>query len=432
LTAPDRDSSRKPGISRRVGLGVLTGALLGATRPLRAASPVANATRFARITDFFRREIDSGKLPGAVVQIQRHGRLRYQKCFGVRDIGTGLAMTPDTLFALHSMTKPITCFAAMQLIDQKRLRLDDPVSSYIPEFAATRVGVAAVDADGKPTLRLAAPRRPVTIADLLRHTSGISYEYIGSELIVRTYRAAGLYRGLFDNATFAGRVAALPLARQPGTLWRYGYSTDVLGRVIEIVSGQTLYRYQRQSIFEPLGMTSTAYHLPRAHDRQRLAEPLPGDGVLRGSEALRRSHPQWQSGGGGLVSTAQDYTRFAQMLLDGGRVGGRRLLGRAAFQAMTTDQIGPGSGVGRDSFYFPGDGFGFGYGLAIRVAPGESSPPPPGSLGELKWDSGSGTLFGVDPKLGMVFVLMQQTGNERGRVVLAFKRLLYESVVDWG
>jgi CubicO group peptidase (beta-lactamase class C family) len=366
-------------------------------------------------------------LPGAVVLIQQHGKPVYLQCFGVRDVATNVAMSADTIFALHSMTKPITSLAAMMLIDAGKLALSDPVSKFIPDFADVEVGVSSVAPDGMPVLKLAPLDRPVTIMDLLRHTSGITYDYIGGKLIDKAYSDSGLFDGAYDNKVFAERIAKLPLARQPGTLWRYGHSTDVIGRIIEIVSGQTLYQFKKQHIFDPLGMASTKFVLESADERARMAEPLPGDTILKLAETERRAHPEWESGGGGLVSTATDYARFAQMVLGGGEFGGKRYLSAQAFESMTSDQIGPGSGVARDYFYFPGDGFGYGYGFAVRVEPGNAKPPPPGSIGELKWDSGSGTYFGVDPKLNMLYILMEQTQNERGRITPAFKKLVYDA-----
>jgi CubicO group peptidase (beta-lactamase class C family) len=226
---------------------------------------------------------------------------------------------------------------------------------------------------------------------------------------------------------FAERIAKLPLARQPGTLWRYGHSTDVIRRIIEIISGQTLYQFEKQHIFDPLGMTSTKFVLESADERARMAEPLPSDTILKRAETERRTHPEWESGGGGLVSSPTDYARFGQMILDGGKFGGKRYLSAGAFKSMTTDHIGPNSGVARDYFYFPGDGFGYGYGFAVHTEPGNAKPPLPGSIGELKWNSGSGTYFGVDPELDMVYILMQQTQNERGRITPAFKELVYDA-----
>ena len=398
-----------------------------AGRSRAADAPAPSAEKLERITAFFDNEVATGKLPGAVILIQQHGRPLYLKSFGVRDVKTGVAMTPDTIFALHSMTKPITNLAAMMLIDAGKLSPSDPLSKYIPSFAGVKVGVATVATDGSHVLTMLPPVRPITIMDIMRHTSGITYGYIGGELIEQAYMAANIFDGHFDNREFAERIARLPLARQPGTLWRYGHSTDVLGRVIEIISGQTLYEFEKQHIFDPLGMTSTKFVLDTPEERARMAEPLPSDTILLRAEQDRRAHPEWQSGGGGLVSTITDHARFAQMLLNAGELDGKRYLSAAAFKDMTSDHIGPGSGVDRDYFYFPGDGFGYGYGIAVRTDPGLAMPPPAGSIGELKWDSGSGTYFGIDPKLDMVYIMMQQTQSERGRITPAFKKLVYDA-----
>jgi CubicO group peptidase (beta-lactamase class C family) len=392
-----------------------------------ADAPAPAPEKLQLITEFFDNEVATGKLPGVAILIQQHGRPVYLKCFGVRDVTSQRPMTPDTIFALHSMTKPITSLAAMMLIDAGKLALDDPVSKYIPTFGNMQVGLEMTDAQGEATLKLVPATRQVTIMDLLRHTSGISYEYIGGEWVLKAYSQAHLFDGKFDNKEFAGRIAKLPLARQPGTLWRYGHSTDVLGRVIEIVSGETLYHFMKQHILDPLDMNHSKFVLHTPEELTRMAEPLPSDTVLVDAQRERRANPEWESGGGGLVSTITDYARFAQMILNGGELDGTRYLSPSAFKDMTTDHVGPGSGVGRDYFYFPGDGFGFGYGLAVRTEPGEAKPPPPGSIGELKWDSGSGTYFGVDPKLDMIYILMAQTQNERARTRLVFKKLVYDA-----
>ena len=413
----------------RIALAAISFAIWTGTIEVSHAAdvPAPSAAKLERITEFFNNEVATGKLPGAVVLIQQHGKPVYLKCFGVRDVATNLPMTSDTIFALHSMTKPITSVAAMMLIDAGKLSLADPVSKFIPAFADVKVGVSSAAADGTPVLKLVPPDRPVTIMDLLRHTSGITYDYIGGRLIMKAYSESGLFDGRYNNKVFADRIARLPLARQPGTLWRYGHSTDVLGRIIEIVSGQTLYQFEKQNILDPLGMTSTKFVLESADERARMAEPLPGDTILKLAETERRAHPEWESGGGGLVSSLTDYARFAQMILGGGQLDGKRYLSPAAFKSMTSDHIGPDSGIARDYFYFPGDGFGYGYGFAVRTDPGNARPPPPGSIGELKWDSGSGTYFGVDPKLDMIYILLQQTQNERRRITPAFKKLVYDA-----
>ena len=396
--------------------------------PARAQTepPAPSAVGLERLSAFFDNEATSGRIPGAVLLVQQHGSPLYLRSFGFQDVATRAPMSPDTIFALHSMTKPITCLAAMMLVDDGKLSPSDPVSKYIPAFAGVKVGIASKAADGDPVLTLVPPDRPVTIEDLLRQTSGITYDYIGGQLIEKAYRDADIFDGHFDNEEFAARIARLPLARQPGTLWRYGHSTDVVGRVIEIVSGQSLYRFMKQRIFDPLGMTSTKFVLSPA-EWKRMAEPLPTDSILRLAEKERRDHPEWESGGGGLVSTIGDYGRFAQMLLNGGTLDGKQYLSPKAFKLMTSDHIGPSSGVGRDYFYFPGDGFGYGYGIAVRTDPGNAKPPAPGSIGELKWDSGSGTYFGVDPKLDMLYIMMEQSQPERGRITPAFKKLVYDA-----
>jgi CubicO group peptidase (beta-lactamase class C family) len=421
---PVREEARMKRREFLVGAALLAGTM---ARGRAADIPAPSPDGLARITAYFDNEVGSGRLPGAVILVQQHGKPVYLKTFGVRDVRTGLAMTPDTIFAIHSMTKPITCLGAMMLIDEGKLALADPASKYIPLFADTKVGLEVTKPDGKLELDLVPPVRPVNIEDLLRHTSGISYDYIGGKWVEQAYKAANIFEGQFNNREFADRIAKLPLARQPGTLWRYGHSTDVLGAIIEVISGQTLYEFLKQRILDPLGMSSTKFALATEDELARMARPLPNDFILLAAERDRLDHPEWQSGGGGLLSTITDYQRFSQMLLNGGEFEGKRYLSPAAFKAMTTDHIGPGSGVGRDYFYFPGDGFGYGYGLAVRTDPGNAKPPPPGSIGELKWDSGSGTYFGVDPKLDMVYLMMQQTQNERSRITPAFRELVYDT-----
>jgi CubicO group peptidase (beta-lactamase class C family) len=413
-------------------MGMAVAALLvsGTGQGSAADEPAPFPDKFEPITAFFDNEVATGKLPGAVILIQQHGRPVYLKSFGVQDVQTGTPMSPDTIFAIHSMTKPITSVAAMMLIEEGKLSLSDPLSKYIPSFADVEVGQEKKLKDGTTWVELMPPARPVTILDLMRHTSGISYEYIGANWVEQVYSDAHLHAGKADNREFAERIAKLPLSRQPGTLWRYGYSTDVLGRVIEIISGQTLYEFLKQRILDPLGMTSTKFVLSTPEEFARMAHPLPSDTILLAGERERLEHPEWESGGGGLLTSTKDYARFAQMLLNGGELDGKRYISPASFRNMTTDHIGPGSGVGRDYYYFPGDGFGYGLGIAVRTDPGIAKPPPPGSIGELKWDSGSGTYFGVDPKLDMLYIMMEQTQNERTRITPIFRKLVYSAFLN--
>jgi CubicO group peptidase (beta-lactamase class C family) len=407
-------------MSLTAGIGVL-----GRVR----AEPIVvpSAAGLEKLSGFFEDEVASGKIAGAVVLIQQHGSPVYLKCFGNRDPVTKTPMTPDTVFALHSMTKPITSLAAMMLIDEGKLSLTDPLSKYIPAFAAAKVAVVSGAKDRAPGVTLTLPDRAPDIEDLLRHTSGISNGYIGAKATREIYEAARIYDGQFDNRIFAERIARLPLVAQPGTLWRYGHSIDVLGRIIEIVSGKSLYQFLKLRIFDPLGMSSTTFRPEDRAEQQRMAKPFSDDGFLQTEESERLANPGWESGGAGLFSTITDYARFAQMLLDRGRLDDRRYLSETAFRQMTSDHVGPGSGVARDYFYFPGDGFGFGYGLAVRTDPGLAKPPPPGSLGELKWDSAAGTYVGIDPKLDMIYILMEQTDRERGHIIPAFRQLVYDA-----
>ena len=385
--------------------------------------------RLARIADFFNGEIARGRIPGGVLGTRQHGKPVYTGLFGVRDVATGLPMSLDTIFRIYSMTKPITSVAAMMLVDQGRLKLDDPVSKYIPSFANMKVGVETKAPDGQTALELVPLKRPITVRDLMRHTSGITYGFYGDGMVRKAYAASKLFDGDPDNAEFAERIAVLPLQEQPGTLWDYGHSTDILGRVIEVVSGKSLYQFEKEALLDPLGMTDTGFYVRDPAKRDLVAQPMPKDSDFRVGYKLDPLLPRKREAGtGGMVSTPHDYARFAQMILNGGSLDGRRYLGANTFKEMTTDQVGPTSGVARDWAYFPGDGFGFGLGFGVRTDPGNARPPPPGSLGELKWDGASGCYFVVDPKQDFFFVLMEQTPTERQRIQRTVKQLVYEAL----
>jgi CubicO group peptidase (beta-lactamase class C family) len=383
---------------------------------------VLSREKLAPIDDFINDEIEAGRIPGAIVLIQRHGQLVYFKTFGKRDVEMGTPMPADAIFPIHSVTKTITSVAAMMLVDRRKIALTDPVSKYIPSFAGIKVGVERKDNSGRAILDLVPLRRPLIIEDLLLHTSGITYGFYGEGLVKAAYD--GIYLGDFDNAEFVERLAKLPLAEQPRTLWDYGHSIDVLGRVIEVASGQSLYQFEKTNLLDPLGMTTTKFFLTDPAERARYAQPLPGDRhVERNSLDVTR----WESGGGGMVSTISDFGRYGQMLLNGGTLDGKTYLGSATFAAMTTDHIGPGSGVARNYFYYPGDGFGFGYGFAVRTDPGNAVPPPPGSLGEFKWDSAAGVYLVVDRAQDMFFVLMQNSPSGRLHVQVTLKKIIYDA-----
>jgi CubicO group peptidase (beta-lactamase class C family) len=383
---------------------------------------VLSREKLSAIDDFINGEIASGNIPGAIVLIQHRGQPVYFKCFGKRDVEKGTPMAEDAIFPIHSVTKTITSVAAMMLVDRGKIALDDPVSKYIPSFAGMRVGIERKDDSGQPVLDLVPLRRPLNIEDLLLHTSGITYGFYGEGLVKAAY--AGIYLGDFDNAGFAERIAKLPLAEQPRTLWDYGHSADVLGRVIEVASGQSLYQFEKMNLLDPLGMITTKFFLTDPVERARYAQPLAKDRhVERNSLDVTR----WESGGGGMVSTISDFARYGQMLLNGGTLDGKTYLSLATFAAMTTDHVGPGSGVARNYFYYPGDGFGFGYGFGIRTDPGNAVPPPPGSLGEIKWDGATGVYIVVDRAQDMFFVVMENSPSGRMHVQVTLKKIIYDA-----
>jgi CubicO group peptidase (beta-lactamase class C family) len=388
-----------------------------------------NPQKLQKIGEFFKNEVATGKIPGAIVLIEQHGKPVYHEFFGVRDPATKAPMTDDTIFRIFSMTKPITSVAAMMLIDQGKLKLDDPVAKYIPSFSKAKVGVEKKADNGEKTLELVPLKRPITIHDLMTQSSGITYGFYGDSMVRKAYANAKIYDGDFTNAEFAERIAKLPLAEQPGTLWDYGHSTDILGRIIEIVSGKSLLQFEKDSLLDPLGMTNTSFYVTDPAKKSLVAMPMPNDHDFRvGFDSSAIVPMKWESGGGGMVSSMADWANFSRMILHGGKYDGKQLISAKSYELMTTDHVGPNSGIDRDYFYFPGDGFGFGLGFGVRTDPGNARPPPPGSLGELKWDGASGCYFVIDRKQDMFFVLMEQTPSERQRIQKTLKQLIYEAM----
>jgi len=410
----------------------LAAVLAGDPDPARAESATSVARSLSRegldrVGDYIRNEIATGTFPGAILLIQQHGRPVYSENFGVRDVATKLPMSADTIFRLYSMSKPITSVAAMMLVEDGKLKLDDPVSKYIPAFTETKVGVEKRSDDGSLTLVREPLRRPITIEDLLRHTSGLTYGFNGGNLVRRFYAEADLFNGDLTNAEFAERIAALPLAEQPGTQWDYGHSTDLLGRVIEVVSGKTLFQFEKERLLDPLGMGDTEFYVHDEAKRSRVAEPMPDDRMISPTTALRNplQPRRAEPGGSGMVGTIGDYARFAQMLLDGGTYQGRRYLKPETVALMASDHIGPETGIGRDYAYYPGATSGFGLGFAVRTAvPPNTSWP----LGEYRWDGVAGTFFFIDPADDMFAIFMVQTPSQRGRIQLALKTLIYQAM----
>jgi CubicO group peptidase (beta-lactamase class C family) len=395
---------------------------LGRTNPEAAG---LSRERLGRIGSYLKNDIANHKIPGAMVLIQRHGKLAYFEGFGVRDPATTAPMTANTIFRIYSMSKPITTVAAMMLVEEGRLSLEEPLSKYIPSFASVKVGVEKPGEDGKLALDLVAPRRPIFIQDLMRHTSGITYGFFGDGLVKSMYVSDGVFSDRFDNAEFAERLARLPLAYQPGTTWDYGHSTDILGRVVEIVSGKSLYQFERERILDPLGMKDTAFYVTDRTKQALVAEPFPDDRKLgRGFEMNDPRVPQkLEAGGSGMVSTIADYARFSQMLLNGGALDGKRYLSPKTVAFMGANHIGPAAGIVPGPDYLPGPGFGFGLGFAVRTEAGIAAVE--GSVGEMNWSGAGGTAFWIDPREDMFVVLMAQTVSQRARLRVGIKNIVY-------
>jgi CubicO group peptidase (beta-lactamase class C family) len=416
---------------RRLAVAALTISLVvGWTFELRAESraPVAGTLSpdaLKGLDDTIRNEISTGKIPGGVLLIQQHGKPVHFECFGIRDPDTGLPMTQDTIFQIYSMSKAVTSVAAMMLVEEGKLSLDDSVSKYIHSFADAKVGVDTSDEAGKYPLKLEPLKRPITIRDLLRHTSGITYGFYGETQVQKLYANPLLYAGDFDNADFADRIAVLPLADQPATRWNYSHSTDVLGRVVEVVSGQTLYHFEKQRLFDPLGMSDTAYFVSDKAKWPLIARGFLVDRFRVAGIWDPTMSRRWESGGAGLVSTTGDYARFLQMLLNGGELDGKRYLKRETVALMTSDQIGPETGIIHDPFYFPGPTSGFGLGFAIRTSPPPNTNWP---LGEYRWDGAGGSFYFVDPVDDMLGVFMVMSPTQGGRIQLNLKTMIYEAM----
>jgi CubicO group peptidase (beta-lactamase class C family) len=379
----------------------------------------------ARLDAYLRNEVAGNKIPGAVMLIQRNGKTAYFSSFGVRDPATKEPMTPNSIFRIYSMSKPITTVAAMMLVEEGKLQLDDPLSKYIPAFANVKVGVEKKADDGTMTLDLVPAKRPITIQDLMRHTSGITYGFFGEGMVKKAYVDAHAFDYDLDNAGFAERLAKLPLVYQPGTTWDYSHSTDILGRVIEVVSGKSLYQFEKERLLDPLGMKDTGFYVTDPAKKPLVAEPFPNDRKIGDDIEMNdpRVAQKWESGGGGMVSTIGDYARFLQMVLNGGTLDGKRYLSPKTIAYMGSNHIGPGSGVVPGPYYLPGLGFGFGLGFAVRTEAGVS--PAEGSVGEMNWSGAGGTSFWIDPKENMFVVFMAQTVSQRGRLRVALKNVVY-------
>jgi CubicO group peptidase (beta-lactamase class C family) len=397
-------------------------ALAPQTPPLPQANPESlglSSIRLQRMSDAFKREIDKGTVPGVTMMVARRGQIGWFEALGRQSPAASTPMGRNTIFRIFSMTKPIVSIGIMMLIEDGHFLLGDPVAKFIPEFADQKVGV---ENNGK--LELVPVKRPMTVQDLLRHTSGITYDHTGNGLVQQLYKQSRLRSRQITNAEHAALVASLPLMCQPGAEWNYSRSTDILGRIIEVVSGKTLGAFLTERILAPLQMAETAFHTGE-ENTGRLAEPFPTDPWTGEKVQLfsMLEKPVMESGGGGLVSTTMDYARFSQMLLNGGVLDGTRIVGRKTLQLMASDHLGPKVKV--ESPLMPA-GHGFGLGFAVRTDQGMA--PFPGSLGQFFWSGMAGTFFWIDPAEDMFAVFMMQGPGQREYIRSMLRNLVYAAV----
>jgi CubicO group peptidase (beta-lactamase class C family) len=391
--------------------------------PLPVAAPAQvglSAERLERLSAVLGAEVARGRVPGAVALVARNGRIAYFESFGQRDPGAGTPMAKDSIFRIYSMTKPVVSVAAMMLWEEGRFFLDEPIGKYLPELNELKVAIAR---DG--TLEHVPTTRKITIQDLFRHTSGLTYEFRGSGPIHKMYMDAKIYTRNQTNADQTATLGKMPLIHQPGTRWEYSRSTDVLGRLIEVLSGDTLGGFLQKRIFGPLSMVDTAFHVPQPK-HPRLTEAFAKDPDSGGTVQLLevRTAPKFESGGGGLVSTASDYARFLQMMLNRGALDGKQLLSRKTVELMTADHLG--SITGAPDLLVPG--YGFGLGFAVRLHAGISAMP--GSVGQYFWGGLAGTTFWVDPAEDLFGILLIQAPGQREYFRMLFRDMVYSAFAD--
>ncbi len=393
-----------------------------------AADVGMSAERLDRIAPFIQRYIDDGELVGATTMIARRGQVVHFETYGTLNKNTGQSIERDSIFRIYSMTKPITTLAVMQLVEQGRLQLTDPVSRYLPGFADARVA-----AEGGALVPQA---REMTVQMLMTHTAGLTYGVFGDTLVDRRYRDANVMASP-DNTEFINRLSGLPLQFQPGTRYHYSVATDVLGALVEVVSGQSLGDYFDEHIFGPLGMVDTFFAVPEDKlDRFGTNHTFnPATGQLEVSDDPQSSNfvtrRTFESGGGGLLSTTEDYMRFSQMLLNGGELNGSRIIGKKTLEYMTQNHLPGIFGVdGASGDALPGFAAGTGFGLGFAVVEDPTRTGVIGSVGEYYWGGAAGTIFWIDPVEDLAAVVMVQHMNVQVPLRSKFKTLTYSALTD--
>jgi CubicO group peptidase (beta-lactamase class C family) len=378
-----------------------------------------SAVKLDQVKTSVQNMVDEQRTSGAVVLVARRGKIVYVESIGKMDLATGKAMRPDAIFRMYSMTKPITSVAALMLADDGKLALDDAVSQYLPKFEGLRVhtgkGDETVPAD-----------REMTVRDLLRHTSGLTYGFLGDTAVDRLYRANKIGDREDTLADLVRKLGKLPLEHQPGEHFNYSYSTDVLARVVEVAGGQPFDEFLLERIFRPLDMRDTGFAVPDdKSDRFTASHRRGKDGLEVGDAAetsLFREKPKFLSGGGGLVSTARDYLRFCQMLLNGGEFQGKRLLRAETVRAMTTNQLPP-EALPMKVGGVPLAGVGFGLGVAVRL-----EDKPDAAAGEYSWGGAADTAFWIAPRPELVVIVLQQLQPATSELQLALRPVIYGAI----
>jgi CubicO group peptidase (beta-lactamase class C family) len=380
-----------------------------------------SAEKLNRVKSVVQDMVDKQRTAGAVVLVARHGKVAQLDAVGKMDLATGAAMRTDAIFRIYSMSKPITSVATLMLYEEGKLKLDDPASRYLPEFKELRV--YAGKNETVPAVR------EMTVRDLMRHTSGLTYGFIGETPVERLYQAKNIGGSGDTLAEFVGKLSKLPLKYQPGTHFNYSHSTDVLGRIVEVVSGKPFDEFLQERIFGPLDMHDTGFFVPDDKLDRFTASHRRSEEPLRVSDAPAtsryRKKPKYLSGGGGLVSTARDYLRFAQMLLNGGEFQGTRLLRADTVRDMTTNQL-PAEAMPMTLGRIPLANTGFGLGVSVRLDPKTSEPDP--AAGEYGWSGAASTYFWIAPKSEMIVVVLQQLEPFNFELQMAVKPVVYEAI----
>jgi CubicO group peptidase (beta-lactamase class C family) len=410
-----------------------------AAAPLQAVKPESvglSTERLNRIGKVLSAEVDQGKFPGAVIAIARRGRLAWFEAVGFQDKPAGKPMAKDAIFRVYSMTKPWTSVAAMALVEEGKLELTDPISKYLPALKGLSVSAGKPDAtSGQMAWSLVPAEREPTIQDLLRHTSGFAYDFVTRNTPVKEALAAAGLKALGSDIRekmtaeeMVEKLAKVPLANQPGTIWEYSLSTTVLGRVIEKVSGMRLSAFLEERLFTPLQMVDSSFSIPQSK-AARVAQPLlPYEVITIYDPTVPAAN---DLGGEGGLSTAADYLRFGQMMLDGGRFGRERILSRNTVALMTSDHLAgrPSTPVDPGGLLMGVPGYTFGLGFMLRQGPGVAGVP--GSQGEFMWGGAAGTFFWIDPKEELVAVFMSQGPfATRAWYRRLIKQLVYQAIAD--